>query len=136
MKLTWLTFVRSEGYDPLGLLSFNIYLHYHLLWGLSQCFLLLGRVIVSKWGFKSNAKAQVFAPHMNSLKKFVRILLCIKYSFKVPTSPSSFLLFLFLFFPFNIYIVGSKDLSFYVGFKAPFTNNNASEEEKALGKTP
>ena len=31
---------------------------------------------------------------------------------------------------------GGQDLSFYVGLKAPFTNNNASEEEKALGKAP
>ena len=40
----------------------NICLLYHPLWGLSQCFLLLGRVIVSEWGFKPNAKAQVLAP--------------------------------------------------------------------------
>ena len=33
-------------------------------------------------------------------------------------------------------IVGGQNLSFYVGLKAPFTNNNASEEEKALGKAP
>ena len=31
-------------------------------------------------------------------------------------------------------IVGGQDLSFCVGVKTPFTNNNASEEEKALGK--
>ena len=67
MKLTWLTFVRSEEYDPLGLVSFNIFLHYHLLWGLFQLFLLLGRVIVSKWGFKLNTKIQVFAPHSTQL---------------------------------------------------------------------
>ena len=29
-----------------------------------------------------------------------------------------------------------QDLSFCVGVKAPFTNNNASEEEKSLGKAP
>ena len=29
-----------------------------------------------------------------------------------------------------------KDLSFCVGLKPPFTNNNASEEEKMLGKAP
>ena len=33
-------------------------------------------------------------------------------------------------------IVGGQNLSFCVGLKAPFTNNNASEEEKALGKAP
>ena len=33
-------------------------------------------------------------------------------------------------------LVGGKDLSFCVRLKAPFTNNNASEEEKALGKAP
>ena len=31
---------------------------------------------------------------------------------------------------------GGKDLSFYVGPQAPFTNKNASEEEKMLGKAP
>ena len=40
----------------------NIYLLYHLLKDLSQCFLLIERVIVSEWGFKPNAKAQVLAP--------------------------------------------------------------------------
>ena len=62
MKFTLLTFVRSEEDDLLGLMSLNIYLLYQLLWGISQCFLLLGRVIVSEWGFKPNAKAQVLAP--------------------------------------------------------------------------
>ena len=33
-------------------------------------------------------------------------------------------------------IMGGKDLSFYVGPQAPFTNKNASEEEKMLGKAP
>ena len=32
--------------------------------------------------------------------------------------------------------MGGKDLSFCVGFKTPFTNNNASEDEKVLGKAP
>ena len=32
--------------------------------------------------------------------------------------------------------VGGQDLSFCVGIKALFTNNNVSEEEKALGKAP
>ena len=31
---------------------------------------------------------------------------------------------------------GDKDLSFCVGLKAPFTNNNVSKEEKVLGKAP
>ena len=31
--------------------------------------------------------------------------------------------------------MGGKDLSFCVGLKAPFTNNNASQEERMLGKT-
>ena len=35
-----------------------------------------------------------------------------------------------------IYIVGGKDLSFCVGFKASFTNNNESKKEEMLGKTP
>ena len=34
-----------------------------------------------------------------------------------------------------IYIyVGAKNLSLCIGLKAPFTNNNMSEEEKVLGK--
>ena len=35
-----------------------------------------------------------------------------------------------------IYICGGQDLSFCVGLKVPFTNNNAFEEKKALGKAP
>ena len=31
---------------------------------------------------------------------------------------------------------GGQNLSFCIGLKAPFPNNNASEEEKALGKAP
>ena len=61
-KFTLLTFVRSEEDDPLGLMLLNIHLLYYLLWGLSQCFLLLGRVIISEWDFKPNTKAQVLAP--------------------------------------------------------------------------
>ena len=55
--------VRED--NPLGLMPLNICLLYHLLWGLSQCCLLLGRVIISEWGFKPNAKAQVLAPTIN-----------------------------------------------------------------------
>ena len=33
-------------------------------------------------------------------------------------------------------IVRGQNLSFCVGLKAPFTNNNAFEEEKALEKAP
>ena len=32
--------------------------------------------------------------------------------------------------------MGGQDLSFCVGLKTLFTNNNAFEEEKALGKAP
>ena len=35
-----------------------------------------------------------------------------------------------------IIIMWDQDLSFGVGLKALFINNNASEEEKVLGKTP
>ena len=61
-KFTLLTFVRSEEDNPLDLTPLDIYLLYYLLWGLSQCFLLLGRVIISEWDFKPNPKAQVLAP--------------------------------------------------------------------------
>ena len=40
----------------------NIYLLYYLLWGFSQYFLLLERIIISEWDFKPNAKTQVLAP--------------------------------------------------------------------------
>ena len=32
--------------------------------------------------------------------------------------------------------MGGKDLGFCIGLQAPFTNKNASEEEKMLGKAP
>ena len=35
-----------------------------------------------------------------------------------------------------LWYCGGQNLSFCVGLKTPFTNNNASEEEKALGKAP
>ena len=57
-----MTFVRSEEDDPLGLMPLNIYLLYYLLWGLSQYFLPLGRIIISEWDFKPNAEAQILAP--------------------------------------------------------------------------
>ena len=62
MKFTLLTFVKFEEDDPLGLMPLNIYLLYYLLWSLSQCFLLLRCVIINKWDFKPNVKAQVLAP--------------------------------------------------------------------------
>ena len=37
---------------------------------------------------------------------------------------------------FIIIIVGGQNLSSCVGLKPPFTNNNASKEEKALGNAP
>ena len=40
----------------------NIYLLYFLLWGISQYFLHLGRIIISEWDFKPNAEAQILAP--------------------------------------------------------------------------
>ena len=68
-KLTLLTYVRSEEDDPLGPTPLGIYLFYYLLRGLFPCFLLLGRIVIKKWDFNLNAKAQVLAP---------TILLCIK----------------------------------------------------------
>ena len=51
-----------EG-DSLGLVSLNISLFVHLLWGLPKRFLLLGRTLVSNWGLRSYVKVQVFAPY-------------------------------------------------------------------------
>ena len=62
MKLTLLTFVRSEEDDPLGPTPLDTYLLYYLLRGLSPCSLLLERIIIKEWDFKPNAKAQVLAP--------------------------------------------------------------------------
>ena len=62
MKLTLLTYVRSEEDDLLGPTPLDIYLLYYLLRGLFLYFLLLGRIIIKVWGFKPNAKAQAFAP--------------------------------------------------------------------------
>ena len=62
MKLTLLTYVRSEEDDPFGQTPLGIYLLYYLLWSIFPCFLLLGRIVIKKWDFKPNAKAQVLAP--------------------------------------------------------------------------
>ena len=65
---TWLTFVRSEEDDPLGLLPSTLSLHDHSLWGLSIHLLLLGRIPISKWGLRPNTKVQAFAPTKPLLK--------------------------------------------------------------------
>lgn len=62
-KLTLLIYVRSEEDDSLGPTPLGIYLFYYLLWGLFPYFLLLGRVVIKKWDFKPNAKAQVLGSH-------------------------------------------------------------------------
>ena len=62
MKLTLLTYVRSEEDDPLEPTLLDIYLLFYLLRGVFPCFRLLGRVDIKKWNFKPNAKAQVLAP--------------------------------------------------------------------------
>ena len=36
----------------------------------------------------------------------------------------------------NIRYCGGQNLRFCIGLKIPFTNNNASEEKKALEKAP
>ena len=60
--LIWLTFVRSEEDDPLGPLPSNLSLHDHPLRGLSNHLLLLGRILIGKWGLRPNTKVQAFAP--------------------------------------------------------------------------
>ena len=67
-KFTWLTFVKSEEDNPLKLVPSNISRHDHLLWGLSKHFLLLGCILVSKWGLRPNIKVQILA-HYNSPSK-------------------------------------------------------------------
>ena len=61
-KLTLLTYVRYDEDDPLGPTPLGIYLFYYLLRGLFPCFLLLECIVIKKWDFKPNAKAQVLAP--------------------------------------------------------------------------
>ena len=68
-KLTWLTFVRSKENNPLGLVLSNISLHDHPLWGISKQFLLLGGILISKWGLRPNIKVQAFTPHKINLGK-------------------------------------------------------------------
>ena len=69
-KLTLLTYVRSEGDDPLRPIPLDIYLLCYLLRGFFPCFLFLGRFVIKKWDFKPNAKAQVLAPTNVFLKIF------------------------------------------------------------------
>ena len=61
-KFTLLTYVRSEEDDPLGPTPLGIYLFYYILRDIFPCFLLLGHIVIKKWDFKPNAKAQVLAP--------------------------------------------------------------------------
>ena len=68
---TWLTFVRSEKVDPLGLLPSTLSLHDHLLWGFSSHLLLLGRIPINKWSLRPNIKVQAFTP---SVPVWVNIL--------------------------------------------------------------
>ena len=67
-KLTWLTFVRSEEDNPFGSVPSNISLYGNPLWGLSKHLLLLGRILVSKWGLRLNIRVQAFAPHNSPSK--------------------------------------------------------------------
>ena len=71
-KLTLLIYVRSEEDDPLGPTPLGIYLFYYLLWGLFPYFLLLGRIVIKKWDFKSNAKAQVLGSHKSDAGQTAR----------------------------------------------------------------
>ena len=73
-KLTLLTYVRSEEDDPLGPTPLDIYLLYYLLRGLFPCFLLLRRIVIKKWDFKPNAKAQALAP---TIYIYIYIYMCV-----------------------------------------------------------
>ena len=71
-KFTLLIFVRSEEDDPLGPTPLDTYLLYYLVRGLFSCSLLLRRIIIKEWDFKSSAKTQVLAPQLccfNSTEK-------------------------------------------------------------------
>ena len=119
MKFTWLTFIKSEEYDLLELVSFNISLYNHILWGLSQHFLLLGRVLVSKWGLRPNTKAQVSAPHnpySQKQKLFFSLLVHIYCYTSSSIFPPSLPLYLPTTFYFTVKLLSCFPLSFILTF--------------------
>ena len=70
-KFTLLTFDRSEEDDSLGLVLLNISLFAQPLGGFPKRFLLLGRTLASKRGFKPNTEAQVLAPLPTKINKII-----------------------------------------------------------------
>ena len=79
-KLNWLTFIRFEEDKYLGLVSLNISLHGYSLWGISKRLLLLGHILINKWGLKPNIIIQTFTPHINhSTVHNLNTNYCLKY---------------------------------------------------------
>ena len=84
-KLTWLTFVRSKEDNPLGPVPSNISLHGYPLWSISKHLLLLGCILISKWGLRPNIRVQAFAPHNNNGENIIGSLFYKNYHIRIVT---------------------------------------------------
>ena len=58
----WLIFIRSEEDDPLGPRPSTFSWRDHLFWDLPNLLLILGCILISKWGLRPNIRVQAFAP--------------------------------------------------------------------------
>ena len=65
MKLTLLTYVRSEEDDPLGPTPLDIYTFYYQLQGFLSWFLLLEHIIIKVWDLSPTQKLKFLLPHNN-----------------------------------------------------------------------
>ena len=71
MKLTLLTYVRSEEDDPLGPTPSDIYTLYYQLRGFLSWFLVLGRIIIKVWDLSPTQKLKFLLPHSFNLQKIL-----------------------------------------------------------------
>ena len=94
MKLTLLTYVRSEEDDPLGPIPLDIYPLYYLLQGFFPCLLLLRRIILKEWGSNPTQRLKFWPPHITFSINF---LIMTKFLNLVETWSTCFI-FYFLFF--------------------------------------
>ena len=143
MKLTLLTYVRFEEDDPFGQTPLGIYLLYYLLWSIFPCFLLLGRIVIKKWDFKPNAKAQVLAPTptstfsasnkllllrwfkfllllTNFLQNMITLLLILKFLQSTKLTPRIHFFFFFYFITMYLFLLSPFFSIFF--FKFHYSN--------------
>ena len=139
MKLTLLTYVRSEEDDLFGQTPLGIYLLYYLLWGIFPCFLLLRRIVIKKWDFKPNAKAQVLAPTptstfsasnkllllrwfkfllllTNFLQNMITLLLILKFLQSTKLTPRIHFFFFFNFITMYLFLLSPFFCNFFFKF--------------------